>query len=338
MLGIIDATTSFGGLQELTMARSLAAVPFGGRYRLIDFALSNLVNSGVQSVAIFPKYQFRSLMDHLGSGKDWDLNRKRDGLFFFPPPFNTEKDHLASVFYYLKFHKDYFFRSTQEYAVIVGSNTICNMNYKEILKRHIGTGADVTRICKDGEPLHMYILKTSLLMELIDSPDNDSHYTISEIIERFPQKLDVRCYEFAGYAVTIDTIECYYKHNLELLQPAIMAELFNPENPIFTKVKDEPPTRYMKDAIVRNSQIANGSVIEGHVENSIIFRGVKIGKGAIVKNSIIMQKSQIGDGAFVDGAILDKDVIIKKGVIITGSATSPMVIQKGSIQGELMNS
>ncbi len=339
MLGIIDATTSFGGLQELTMVRSLAAVPYGGRYRLIDFALSNLVNSDVQSVAIFPKYQYRSLMDHLGSGKDWDLNRKRDGLFFFPPPFNTDKDHLASVFHYMKFHKDYFYRSTQEYAVIVGSNTICNLNYKNVLKEHIETGADITRIFKGGRPLNMCILKTSLLMELIESPNNDPNSTLSDILDRFARKLNVHHYEFSGYAVTIDTIQCYYKHSLDLLQPAIMKELFNPDNPIFTKVKDEPPTRYMSEAMVRNAQIANGSIIEGHVENSIIFRGVKIGKDAVVKNSIIMQKSQIEAGAYVDGAIIDKDVIIKKDVVITGDASSPVVIQKGSsIQGELMSS
>lgn len=338
MLGVIDATTCFGGLQELTMARSLAAVPFGGRYRLIDFALSNMVNSNIQSVAIFPKYQYRSLMDHLGSGRDWDLNRKRDGLFFFPPPFNTDKDHLATVFHYFKFHKDYFERSTQTYAVVVSSNTICNMNYQDVLERHLKTGADITEVCKNGESLNMYILKTSLLIDLINSQEQHSHKPICEVVNSFPEKLRIHSYEYDGYAVTINTIKDYYSHSLALLKPEIMDHLFSPETPIFTKVKDEPPTRYIKNAIVRNAQIANGCIIEGHVENSIIFRGVKIGKGAVVKNSIVMQKSQIEEGAFVEGVILDKDVHIKRSATIIGDAQSPIVIQKGSVQGELMNS
>lgn len=338
MLGLIDATTCFGDLKELTMMRSVAAVPFGGRYRLIDFALSNLVNSGVQSVAIFPKYQYRSLMDHLGSGKDWDLNRKRDGLFFFPPPFNSQNDHLASVLHYFKHHKDYFHRSTQEYAVIVQSNTVCNLDFNVVLNRHIETNADITEICQNGESLGMYILKKTLLLELLDSERDDSHYTLYDVINHFPQKLTCHTYEYDGYAAIINSINDYYRHSLELLQPKIMEHLFSRENPIYTKVKDEPPTRYSKDAIVRNAQIANGCIIEGHVENSIIFRGVKIAKGAVVKNSIIMQKSQIGEGAMLEHVILDKDVTIDNHVRLNGYAESPIVIPKGSVQGALMNS
>ncbi|WP_102345193.1 sugar phosphate nucleotidyltransferase [Bacillus sp. Marseille-P3661] len=338
MFGIIDATTSFGDMQELTMMRSLAAVPFGGRYRLIDFALSNMVNSGIQSVAIFPKFQYRSLMDHLGSGKDWDLNRKKDGLFFFPPPFNTDRDYSASVFHYFKFHRDYFERSTQKYVVITGSNTICNLNFKDVLNRHLKTGADITEVRKDDNPLKMYILEKSLLVELIDSQGQGSYIPVCEVVENYKPKLKIHSYEYDGYAVTIDTIQSYYEHSMELLQPHIMQHLFSKDNPIYTKVKDEPPTRYMKDAYVKNAQIANGCIIEGHVENSIIFRGVKVGKGTVIKNSIVMQKSQIEDGAVLDSVIVDKDVIIESGARIVGDALSPVVIQKGSIQGELMNS
>lgn len=338
MLGLIDATTCFGDLKELTMIRSLAAVPFGGRYRLIDFALSNMVNSGIQSVAIFPKYLYRSLMDHLGSGKDWDLNRKRDGLFFFPPPFNSQNDHLATVLHYFKYHKDYFYRSSQEYAVVTKSNIICTIDYKDVLNRHIETGADITEVCKCGETLGMYVLKKSLLIELIESQDDGSYYSIGDAINNFSQELTCQTYEYTGYVATINSVSDYYRHSMELLQPEIMEHLFSLNHPIFTKVKDEPPTRYCRDAIVKNAQIANGCIIEGHVENSIIFRGVKIGKGAVVKNSIIMQKSQIGEGAVLDTVILDKDVIINDQVTIHGDAKSPIVIPKGSVQGALMNS
>lgn len=338
MLGLIDATTSFGDLKELTIMRSLSAVPFGGRYRLIDFALSNMVNSGIQSVAIFPKYQYRSLMDHLGSGKDWDLNRKKDGLFFFPPPFNSQNDHLASVLHYIKYHKDYLYRSTQEYAVVSGSNTICNLDFNDVLNRHIETGADITEVRKNGEPLDMYILKKKLLLDILDAHKDDSRYSICDVIENLPQKVTFHSYEYDGYAVTINSIKDYYRYSLELLKPEIMGHLFSPDRPIFTKVKDEPPTRYSKNAIVKNAQIANGCIIEGHVENSIIFRGVKIGKDAVIKNSIIMQKSQIGQGAVLDGVILDKDVTINDHVKMHGNSEAPVVIQKGSVQGALMNS
>ncbi|EKN62418.1 sugar phosphate nucleotidyltransferase [Schinkia azotoformans] len=341
MLGLIDATTSFGDLKELTMMRSSAAVPFGGRYRLIDFALSNMVNSGIQSVAIFPKYHYRSLMDHLGSGKDWDLNRKKDGLFFFPPPFNSQNDHLASVLHYIKYHKDYLYRSTQEYAVIAGSNTICNLDFNDVLNRHIETGADITEVCKNGEPLDMYILKKTLLLDILDAHHDESRYSrygLCDVIEKFPQKLTCHSYEYDGYAVTINSITDYYRYSLELLQPEIMEHLFSPKRPIYTKVKDEPPTRYSKNAIVKNAQIANGCIIEGHIENSIIFRGVKVGKDAVIKNSIIMQKSQIGEGAVLEGVILDKDVTINDQVKMYGTAEAPVVIQKGSVQGALMNS
>ncbi len=338
MIGLIDATTSFGDLKELTMMRSLAAVPFGGRYRLIDFALSNMVNSGIESVAVFPKYHYRSLMDHLGSGKDWDLNRKRDGLFFFPPPFNSHNDHLASVLHYFKYHKDYFYKSSQEYAAIVKSNTICNIDFKEVFRQHVDAGVDITEVCKNGESLEMYILKKSLLLEFINLQSENSHFTISDIVENFPKKLTYQSYEYDGYAATINSITDYYKHSLELLEPEIMMHLFSPERPIFTKVKDEPPTRYCKDACVKNAMIANGCIIEGHVENSILFRGVKVGKGAVVKNSIIMQKSNIGDGAVLDTVIIDKDVMIESGVKLIGNKEAPIVIPKGRIQGALMNS
>ncbi|MCA1032504.1 glucose-1-phosphate adenylyltransferase subunit GlgD [Bacillus timonensis] len=337
MLGIIDATTYKESIEALTVNRSLAAVPFGGRYRLIDFVLSNMVNSGMKSVAIFPRFQYRSLMDHLGSGKQWDLNRKRDGLFFFPTPDVDIQFDLGS-FNQFKANIDYFHRSSQSYALITNSNTICNIDYKAVLNRHIEKNCDITEIRHQGKSLEMFILKKSLLLDLIASCEETGYRNIVEVVRHPHNQLVVCDYEYTGYVSVIDSIESYYKHSLELLQPETWSRLFLKSNPILTKVKDEPPTKYMNSSQVKNSMIANGCVIEGKVENSIIFRSVKIGKGTVIKNSIIMQKSQIGDGCELNGVILDKDVKIENHVKLYGTQQKPVVIKKGSVQGALMNS
>ncbi|RLQ97835.1 GlgC family sugar phosphate nucleotidyltransferase [Falsibacillus albus] len=338
ILGVIDATTSNVSLEPLLTHRSLAAVPFGGRYRLIDFILSNMVNSGIHSVAIFPKYQYRSLMDHLGSGKNWDLNRKRDGLFFFPSPsFEAELSGIGA-FNHFSHHIDYFERSKQEYAVISNCFTVNTMNFQPALEKHIQLGSDITELRHHAKSLQMYILKTSLLIDLIKTRKRTDFTCMRDVVESSTHNYKISRYEVPGFAKMIDSIECYYDMSLSLLDPSTWKELFMKDYPIYTKVKDEPPTRYSNGAVVKNSMVANGCVIEGHVENSIIFRGVKIGKGAVIKNSIIMQKSTIGSNCSLDAVILDKDVKVESGVSLIGKHDHPLVLQKGSTQGALMSS
>ncbi|RDI44382.1 sugar phosphate nucleotidyltransferase [Falsibacillus pallidus] len=334
LLGVIDATTSHELLEPLMSNRSLAAVPIGGRYRLIDFILSNMVNSGIQSVGIFPKSQYRSLMDHLESGKNWDLNRKRDGLFFFPAPGG---DGEAGAFCHFSHHLDFFYRSSQEYSLISNCFTMNTMNFQPILERHIQTGCDITEICHDGKTIEMYILKTALLIELITSRQQTGFLSMKDVVNRGKSRYQVGKYEVTNFTKMIDSIENYYEVSLSLLDPTIWKQLFVGDQPVFTKVKDEPPTRYSSGAVVKNSMIANGCVIEGHVENSIIFRAVKIAKGTVIKNSIIMQKSQIGSDCLLESVMLDKEVKIENGVHLKGQKSSPIVLQKGTTQGALMN-
>ena len=171
MLGVIDATAYKPEIEDLTIHRSLAAVPFGSRYRLIDFVLSSMTNSEIESVAIFPKYSYRSLMDHIGSGKQWDLNRKKDGLFFFPSPhLHNEYDEFGS-FRQFSDHIDFFLRSKQEYAVITNSHTVCNIDFQKVLSRHIENGCDITEVRKDGQSLQMYVMATKLLLDLIQDKE-----------------------------------------------------------------------------------------------------------------------------------------------------------------------
>ncbi|ANB62258.1 glucose-1-phosphate adenylyltransferase, GlgD subunit (plasmid) [Anoxybacillus amylolyticus] len=337
MLGVIDATTYMEPLRELAAHRSVAAVPFAGRYRLIDFVLSNMVNSGIESVAIFPKYQYRSLMDHLGSGKNWDLNRKRDGLFFFPSPDLPLSSSQIGAFQHFEQHIDYFLRSKQKYALICNSYTVCNIDYRLVLERHIANQCDITEVRHHGRSLEMFILETSLLLDLIANRVQTGYNSIGDVVRDPFHSLTVCHYEHDGYVAVIDSVESYFFHSLQLLQPDIWKQLFIPSRPIYTKVKDEPPTQYTADAVVKNSMIANGCVIEGHVENCIVFRGVKIGKGAVVKNSVIMQKTQIGERCELEYVIIDKDAKVENDVKIAGTEHRPFIIRKGTVQGALMN-
>ena len=338
LLGVIDATTYHEDLAELTRHRSLAAIPFGGRYRLIDFILSNMVNSEIESVAIFPKYQYRSLMDHLGSGKNWDLDRKRDGLFFFPTPNLDVPSKGIGSFDHFAENIDYFKRSKQEYALITNCYTVINMDFRPVLKRHIQSGCGITVIHKDGKPLEMYIVKTSLLIDLIQTRDITGYTCLYDCITDMSSSFTVCDYEYTGMALMINSIQSYFSANMKLLQPNEWQTLFVKNQPIYTKVKDEPPTRYAKGSAVRNAMIANGCQIEGTVENSIIARGVKIGKGTVVRNSIILQKCEIGENCVIESAILDKDVKAESRSIIKGTEDLPHVIRKGTVQGALMNS
>lgn len=338
LLGIIDATTYHEGLEELIVHRSLAAVPFAGRYRLIDFVLSNMVNSGIKSVAIFPKYQYRSLMDHLGSGKNWDLNRKKDGLFFFPSPvLDSQGDGIGS-FHHFAANMDYFKRSTQEYALISNCFTVFNMDFRTVLSWHVKTGCDITEIVNNGKSMGMYLVKTSLLIDLIENRDRTGYSCMKDVVTDIHHNYKLCTYNYSGYAVMIDSIKNYYSTSLSLLQPDAWKNLFLKEQPVYTKVKDEPPTRYLKGSEVKNSMIANGCQIDGVVENSIIARGVKIGKNTVIRNSIIMQKCQIGDNCVIESLIIDKDVKVEPGTVMRASIDSPKVIRKGTVQGALMNS
>jgi glucose-1-phosphate adenylyltransferase len=338
LLGVIDATTIHEGLEDLMSHRSLAAVPFAGRYRLIDFVLSSMVNSGIRSVAIFPKFQYRSLMDHLGSGKNWDVNRKRDGFFFFPSPNIEGNNEGIGCFEHFAANMDFFNRSLQKYSIISNCYTVFNMDYKVVLKKHIDSGCDITEITKHGQSLGMFILKTSLLVDLIKNRQDTGYSTMKDVVLNLNHDYKICRYEYDGYAVMINTIERYYSTNLKMLNPEIWKQVFLKYSPVYTKVKDEPPTRYLKGSIVQNAMIANGCQIEGVVQNSIIARGVKIGKGTTVKNCIILQKTYIGENCVLDSVILDKDVKIEDDTVITGTATKPHVIRKGTVQGALIKS
>ena len=366
-LGIIFSNVHDEQLGVLTEKRTTGSVPFGGRYRLIDFTLSNMVNSGVEDVGIIAKSNYQSLMDHVGNGKDWDLARKRGGLRILPPFGHANsgiyRGRLEALFGAMSFIR----HSLSEYVIIADGSLIANMDYEKILAYHEETGADITVVYQKetlngeivpdtalldldesgrvtgvrlGNQFHgeqnsyldVCVMKKNLLERLVSDLSSRNLYSFSrDLLQGSVGTLHIQGYEFTGFARKVCSLKSFYASNMELLSQDVRKALFLKERPIYTKVRDEPPARYGLSASASNSFVADGAVIEGRVENSIIFRGAKIGKDAVVKNSIIMQGSTIGEGANLDYVITDKNVLIKDSRILMGFATYPVFIAKGSI-------
>lgn len=365
LIGVINLIHEPDELEALTAGRCLATVPFGARYRLIDFTLSSMVNSGISKVAVFTHTKYRSLMDHLGSGRHWDLHHRQNGLFVLPPVADDMSDLRKGDLYQFFQHRDYFLRSQAEYVVVARSHMLCNIDFKAVLADHIASGADITVVCsKEGEgqlgkarkvkldesgrvvamqdhygrlksdliSMEMYVMKKELLLELVETSlaEGQDHLVRHAIMLQL-DRLHVRGYVYDGYLGVINTVASYYANSMNLLNPSVWRELFFTPGPIYTKVKDEPPAAYMEGAKTVNSLIANGCVIEGTVINSILFRGVHVNKGAVIRNSIIMQNGEIGIGSSVDHVILDKEVHIEAGRDIRGVHDSPFIAIKRKV-------
>lgn len=368
MMGIIMADNSQLKLNELTELRSVPALPFGGRYRLIDFILSNMVNSGIINVGIATNINYSSLMDHVGSGAPWDLNRKIYGLFMLPPYVRGgvsgisagNIDQLYGVLTFLR-------RSRQQYVLLASGRTVCNMTFDDALKTHIEKKADITviyhdrkekdeqlsrstiyEVTDDGmvtgietEPhfpkttlqgMGMFIVGRLKLIELIeDAYARGSHDFVRDIMMSAIGNLNVCGYEYKGFVGIVDSVRSYYDNNMKLLDLETRKELFDAKNRIYTKVKDQVPTQYGNSASVSDSLVADGCVIEGTVENSIIFRGVYIAKGAVVKNSIIMQNSVIEENCDLENVIIDKECTLRTSKRLVGQPNYPVILPKRTL-------
>ena len=356
-------------LRELTFSRSVAAVPFGGRYRTIDFMLSDMVNSGITNVGLICQRNYHSLMDHLESGKEWDLHRKRDGLFILPPFVTHDNTGVyKGTVDAIRSCRGFIRRSTQRYVVLTGSHTIYNVPYTEMIDRHIASGADITimynvegdeydsrgyddlRLTIDEgtgritdlalNPLDTdchncgcdaYVMEKGLLEYLVDDAAAHAEFDfMRDVLVKNVGKLKMYGWRYDGYVARLNSINDFYTHNMALLDKTVSKELFSREHPIYTKVKDEVPARYVGEGVARNSVVADGCVIEGTVENSVLFRGVHIAPGAVVRNSIIMQACEVGVGSELSYMILDKGVNVREGRSLSGHETYPMILRKGT--------
>lgn len=357
-LGIISANYTSDDLGPLTNDRTVATLPFGGRYRLLDFALSNFVNSNIRTVGLITPYYYRSIMDHVGSGKSWDLAKKRGGLFILPGTVFGDK-HVRSRILLKDIIRNgkILDRSSSQYVMFCDSSVVMNCDLEEFIDAHVASGCPISlmykkevghkdrsylKIKRNGrvekiyhesdklENLFMgyYIINRDLLMNLIDWYQALDNYDLFEIIAENLGKYEVNTFEFKGYAAIIDTIADYKKASRDLLDHKVRIELFGQERQIYTKVQDEAPTIFRPGSSVKKSLIAAGCVIEGKVENSIIFRAATVKKGAVVKDSIIMQQTTIESDATVINAICDKYVHVGRKTHIEGGKNNPVVLGK----------
>ncbi|MEE1200925.1 MAG: glucose-1-phosphate adenylyltransferase subunit GlgD [Christensenellales bacterium] len=371
VMGIVYTTKDDLTLRELTSRRAVAAIPVAGRYRIIDFTLSNLVNSGVRNVGIIAQKNYHSLMDHLGSGKEWDLHTRNNGLFILPPFLTRENGgEYSGVVEALRANIDYLRRSQQKYAILTNSDYICNISFEPMIKQHIENGADITLMYKKVEPTDMeyssssknehvfidvdaentvrsmeinpnaasydnlfletMIIKRTLLIHLIDQAVSHGARSMNEDVLRpfiSSASLKVMAYRMDGYYRRIETIKSFFNFNLDLLNYDVRKELFC-SKPIYTKTRDEVPAIYRAGSQVRNSLVADGCVIEGNVENCVLFRGVHVARGANLKNCIIMQDSYIEEYVELENVILDKAVTVRSHGRMIGQKQYPIVIGK----------
>lgn len=365
-MSIILAGTEF--IPPITDKRSGPSLPIAGRYRIIDFMLSNLVNAGISNIGVATTEKYSSLMDHIKSGSPWDLNRKKQGLNILPPNLNSASYHAsAGDIDILAGIRDFIRKSHQTYVILTHACSVFNIDFDKVMEEHIKNQADITIVYKnmqgasekelsrfvlldvneekrvvdiESKPYYpktanagmdIYIMEKALLESIID--ECSARGTHDFVKDALAQKLDglrVFGYQFDGYFGKVDSLKSYYQNNMAFLEAKTRAEIFNPIRPVFTKTKDHPPAKYGNDTVIENSFIADGCVIEGTVINCVLSRGVKIKKGAVVKNSIIMQDSIIDEAVELDYVIFDKEVHITRGRKLLGQKSYPLAIAKGT--------
>ncbi|MGN0498949.1 MAG: glucose-1-phosphate adenylyltransferase subunit GlgD [Acutalibacteraceae bacterium] len=368
ILGLVFPNINDICIPELTSKRAIGSTPFGGKYRLIDFTLSNFVNSGIDKVGVVAEKKFASLMDHLGSGKAWDLSKRRGGLTILSP-YSMGADSFTTTVECMYNMRGFVEKSKEEYVLLTTSNNVFNCDYSKMIEQHIKTNADITfmyvhgTVSKgstapivittdtDNKITDMVInprveaasgfecdylfssafMKKELFLDLLVDcvSRNALDFRRNLILDNY-KRFNVYGYEFTGYYSSITSLDTYFKSNMSLMDPLVRADLFNFDRPIFTKVRDDMPSKYGLGSSVKNSLIAQGCVIEGEVENCIISKGVHIGKGAKVENCIIMQDTKIGENGRLSYVICDKDVVIKNDRALMGYDTYPIYIAKNN--------
>ncbi|MDR1564557.1 MAG: glucose-1-phosphate adenylyltransferase subunit GlgD [Oscillospiraceae bacterium] len=364
ILGIIFSHTQDDKLRELTDVRTTGSVPYGGRYRLIDFALSSMVNSGIEKVGVITKSNYQSLLDHLGSGKSWGLSRKNSGLFILPPFGRGNVLHESKV-EALCNNAKFISHSLEDYVVLSDSDVIYSLDVQKVVDQHIAKGADITAVYKEGAApeqlgaslmfnfneegnaesvlidsqcqgtcnygLHIYVMHKEFLLSAVKEAYGHNRLNFSrDIIAAEVAKGNVYGYKYTGYSAVIGSMKQYFDASMDLMKPEIRAELFG-SNPVYTKIRDEMPAVYGLGSEVENSLIADGCQINGYVENSILFRGVTVGAGAVVRNCIVMQDTSIGENTKLNYVVVDKDNSIGAEREFAGEESYPVYIRKGSL-------
>lgn len=367
-LGIIFPNSYDSLVPELVSERLMASIPFAGRYRMVDFILSSMVNCGIDNVSIIVRKNYHSLMDHLGSGREWDLTRKNGGLNIVPPfaeknikIYNGRVEALASIIPFLQDQKE-------KYVVMADANIAANFDFRALIDAHVASGADVTiaytedvlpeaekeedlsrdffytlkldgtrvekiyvNLKEDGPQnfsMNIYVIDRELLINQIHTAFVRGYvYFERDILAPRLDRFNVQAFKYEGYAARITNMRSYFEENMKLLDDQNLDALFE-GNPIYTKIRDDNPTRYIGGAKVKNTMSADGCIIEGEVENCVLFRGVRIAKGAKVKNCVLMQDTVVEEGANLEYIITDKNVTFTAGKELKGSDSFPVYVAK----------
>lgn len=369
-LGILFPNSYDSLVPELVSERLMASIPFASRYRLVDFILSSMVNCGIDNISLIVRRNYHSLMDHLGSGREWDLTRKNGGLNLVPPfaektvkIYNGRVEALASILDFLKEQKE-------KYVVMADTNLAVNFDFNALIDAHVESGADVTIVYREEElpksltesqdigknlyytlniedgrvremqinsreagmqnfSMNIYIMDREFLIEQISSAFIRGHvYFERDILAPQIAGMNVQAFRYDGYVARITDMKSYFDENMKMLRDSNVDALFSAGSQIYTKIRDDNPARYMNGSNVKNVMAADGCIIEGEVENSILFRGVKIGKGARVKNCVLMQDTVVEAGASLENIVTDKNVTITEGKEMKGTDTFPVYVAK----------
>lgn len=364
-LGIIFPNLHDKHIPELVGHRAMGSIPFAGRYRMIDFCLSGMATAGIQSIGVLAKKNYQSLMDHLGTGREWDLSSKRGGLVLFPPyardgveMYSGRIEALASILDFLSGRRE-------ELVVMCDCDIAYNLDFKKLINTHRASGADITAVYHkapilDGMEkenlayglneegclseirineykkgthnlgMNIFVIGREYLINVVREATVRNHKSFTnDYLAQNLHMVKVKGYEFTGYTARIYNMQSYYRESLRLLDYANVQALFPTDRPIYTKVRDEAPVRYAMGSVVHNSLVADGCIVEGEVENCVLFRGVRVGKGSRLKNCVVMQGSSIEPDVLMEQVVTDKDVRVCTGQRLTGAASFPVFIAKG---------
>ena len=363
-MGLILADNKQISLGELSKPRALAAVPFGGRYRIIDYMLSDMVNSGIKSIGIVTLNKYKSLMDHLGTGASWDLDRKNFGLHILPPFVNSESRGMAEADELVGL-LDFIRSNRNTYVIIANSNMILNTTFNDFSEKHELSGADISVMynrdgIKYGTPNYIFdadrkgyikdmllnpeksvsnrcslgiiVMRRELLIDMLSEmiSRGERNFGVHTLIKKYEIRR-IRLHEYKGLVLRINNIQGYFNSSMQLLDDQIRADLFWNGMPIYTKVKDEAPALYYENSQVGNSILSDGCRIMGQVNDSMLFRGVTVSRNSTVNNCIIMQDVHISENCQLENVILDKNSVIRPGIKLVGHKDYPIVIGKGAI-------
>ena len=362
-VGIILAGGNSYKMKELTQKRAVAAMPIAGSYRAIDFALSNMSNSHIQKVAVLTQYNARSLNEHLNSSKWWDFGRKQGGLFVFTPTMTADNSFwyrgtADAIWQNLDFLK----KSHEPYVVIVSGDCVYKMDYNKVLEYHIAKKADITVVCKelpstedatrfgvlkmnsdnritqfDEKPMAamshtiscgIYVIRRRQLIELIErSIEEGRHDFVKDVLIRYKDVKRIYGYKLDSYWSNIASVESYYKTNMDFLKKEVRDYFFREYPDVHSKVDDNPPAKYNPGCQVKNSLIANGSIINGYVENSVIFKKVFVGENCVIKNSIVLNDVYLGDNVYLENCIVESRDTIRANTRYVGEKDIKLVIE-----------